>query len=249
MHSIEAFYFGESKELFGIYTPADGVPKSQGVLICPPLFQEYYKTHFTLRKVAQDLSEKGFDVLRFDYAGTGDSFGDYQEVTLETWEDNISTAAAELKALSGVQSVSLIAVRFAASLLKQVHASAAHTVLWDPLLSGSEYLQHLRETQIQLVQKHHDLDESDRSQFETQELVGSAINESLVDQMDKHTRVSMLESGRVTLLMTKGRRSPDGFLNNANTELLELDTHCPWEDADLRMLYPHDLIKALVAAL
>ena len=54
-------------------------------VICPPLFSDYMLTHLVLRELAMALAERGQHVLRFDYRGTGDSFGELGKVTVADW--------------------------------------------------------------------------------------------------------------------------------------------------------------------
>ena len=77
-------YFGErTRRLFGVYTPAHAAGRpARGVVLCHPWGQEYLHAHRSLRKLGDLLAAAGFDVLRFDYFGTGDSAGDLPEASL-----------------------------------------------------------------------------------------------------------------------------------------------------------------------
>lgn len=243
MHSIEAFYFGADNALFGTYTPAEGIPKRHGVLICQPLLQEFYKTHFALRRTAVDLAAKGYDVLRFDYVGTGDSQGDCD--TISAWLDNVSTALAELKSLAGTTNNSVIAVRFGAALLGALPESLEKLILWDPILDGASYINDAKAAQQRLVRKHRDLDAAEIERFSNNELIGAAVNPALTQSIAAH-RGQLPEAREVHCVLSSGRDAawlPDG----ANR--LTVESQCPWEDADLRMLYPHDVIAALESTL
>ena len=63
-------------------------------VICPPLFNEYMRTQLALRELAISLAERGQHVLRLDYRGTGDSFGDLGEVAISDWVEDIALAIA-----------------------------------------------------------------------------------------------------------------------------------------------------------
>jgi alpha/beta superfamily hydrolase len=74
---MSPFYFGDSaKPLFGIYNPAHPAhDRQKALLICPAGFRDYMRSHRLLKQLAVSLSERGIHVLRFDYAGCGDSAG------------------------------------------------------------------------------------------------------------------------------------------------------------------------------
>ncbi len=243
MHSIEAFYFGADDALFGTYTPAEGIPKRHGVLICQPLLQEFYKTHFALRRTAVDLASKGYDVLRFDYVGTGDSQGDCNDIS--DWLGNVSTALAELKQLAGTASNSVIAVRFGAAMLTGLVEPLEKLILWDPILDGAIYINDAKAAQQRLVRKHRDLDPAEIERFSNNELIGAAVNSSLTQSIAAH-RGRLPEARETHCVLSAGREAK--WLD-ASANRLTVESQCPWEDADLRMLYPHDVIAALESTL
>lgn len=141
---IEPFFFG-SKPLFGVYHPCSNAQSQQLVVICPPLFDEYSRSYRALSDFAAACTESGFHVLRFDYSGTGDSGEDLLSInSVEHWQDDIASAIEEGCALSGADAVTLVGVRFGATLaLGCRHADIVSRVLWDPIPSGSEALRWL----------------------------------------------------------------------------------------------------------
>jgi pimeloyl-ACP methyl ester carboxylesterase len=141
---VNAFYFGAStRQLFGFYHPAAGRSRG-GVVICAPLGREYLLAHATLRYLARLLADAGFDVLRFDYFGTGDSAGAFEEASQRQWLTDIATAITELKDLARIDRVSLVGMRYGAALAAVVARTAEGIdglVLWDTVTSGRDYLQ------------------------------------------------------------------------------------------------------------
>jgi pimeloyl-ACP methyl ester carboxylesterase len=93
------------------------------------------------------LSAAGFDVLRFDYFGTGDAGGDMPDATLEGWEADIETAIEEIKDTTGATRVALAGIRLGATLAARVavrrRVLVQDLVLWDPVVTGEEYLAEL----------------------------------------------------------------------------------------------------------
>jgi pimeloyl-ACP methyl ester carboxylesterase len=135
-------FFGSSdRRLFGIYSP--GSSASRAVVLCNPWGQEYIRAHRSLRRLAVTLADAGYHVLRFDYFGTGDSSGDTADATLEGWRDDIAAAVDELRDMSGATSATVIGLRLGATLAAEVAGSRlaeiSRLVLWDPVVSGTEW--------------------------------------------------------------------------------------------------------------
>jgi pimeloyl-ACP methyl ester carboxylesterase len=100
-----------------------------------------------MRRLATLLAAAGCHVFRFDYFGTGDSMGQSRDATLRGWEEDIETAIEELRDTSGATRVALVGLRLGAALATHVAARKRKVVealaLWDPVVSGSEYLEEL----------------------------------------------------------------------------------------------------------
>lgn len=153
---MNPFYFGPSaKALYGVLHPADTChAQSTGVVLCPATRDEYNPSHRSMRQLASRLARAGLPVLRFDYYGSGDSFGGDEDGDLEQWKTDVVAAITELKDTTGVAGVYLIGLRLGATLA----AMAAHQrsditrlVLWDPVVHGRRYLEELRARHEDLV--------------------------------------------------------------------------------------------------
>lgn len=139
--------FGSRERLLaGVYSPALGGSSGRAVLLCPPMGQEYLRAHRTGRILADRMAAAGFDVLRFDYYGAGESAGEGEEVSLDGAVDDVVEAANELEALANARTVSLVGVRFGAvvAALALQDLPVDRLVLCDPVLEGSTYLEELR---------------------------------------------------------------------------------------------------------
>jgi pimeloyl-ACP methyl ester carboxylesterase len=143
------FFFGSAqRRLFGAYqAPRAGAVSARAVLLCYPWGQEYIRSHRSMRRLASFLAGAGHHVLRFDYFGTGDSMGSSREVSLGGWEKDIETAIEELRDTSGATRVALVGLRMGATLAAHVAARKngliESLILWDPVVSGPEYVQEL----------------------------------------------------------------------------------------------------------
>lgn len=146
---MEAFYFGENEQLLGMYHEANpDCERHTGIVLCNPLGQEYMRSYKAIRNLAIALANIGYDVLRFDYVGTGDSFGDEKGVVQSDLLENIIDAISELEDSCGVQKVVLIGLRFGAALsaMMSSHELVEKLVLWNPVLNGSFYLKELSDS-------------------------------------------------------------------------------------------------------
>jgi pimeloyl-ACP methyl ester carboxylesterase len=150
------YHFGHgTRRLFGAYSPAQTGTGSAGrraVVLCHPWGQEYLRAHRSLRQLATMLSGAGFHVLRFDYFGTGDSSGDMVDADLRGWVADIGTAMEEIRDTTGAARVGLVGLRLGAVLASMAAAQRPRQVesivLWDPVVSGSEYRQELLDMQV-----------------------------------------------------------------------------------------------------
>ncbi len=146
------FIFGSGpRRLYGVYSPpyAAGT-RQRAAVLCYPWGHEYLRAHRSMRQLDRQLGSAGFHVLRFDYYGTGDSAGDMTDASLEGWEADIATAIDELKDTSAVTRVSLVGLRIGAALAANVAARRARDVdalvLWDPVVSGADYIAELNQS-------------------------------------------------------------------------------------------------------
>jgi pimeloyl-ACP methyl ester carboxylesterase len=235
---MEPFYFGRRQNLFGAFHPAEGIPKQLGVLIAPPLFHEGIRSHFALRQISERCAAAGFDVLRFDYSGQGNSSGQSSDYTIQHWQDDLIAAADELTDISGSQVAHVVAVRFAANLVCALTAAREieRLILWDPLLSGNDWLYHLYEHRAGLRESLREaLADTDR------EFSGHAtyanFREDLMSMPDFQPR-----SGKVSAITSKGYRNTEPLRQIAeDTEHVEFD--CGWQNYTSSILYPTEVIQ------
>jgi alpha/beta superfamily hydrolase len=147
---LQVFHFGAAPApKLGCFLAPDGdaSPRRTAVVLCPPLGHEAIRAHRAYRRLAGELSALGFAVLRFDLSGTGDSAGGEERWGLETWTGDVMEAAAEaLRRAGSASSVCLVGGRLGAALAVRAargRRDVAALVLWDPVLSGWDYLAEL----------------------------------------------------------------------------------------------------------
>ena len=137
---MSPFYFGErDKPLYGVLHPVSGsVWRREAVVLCYPYGQEYERSHRAFNIIAGNLNDLGYEVLRFDYSGTGDSWGGAEDISLQQWKTDIRTAVDEVKDVSGVDRVSLVGLRIGATLALELASESSdvqQVVCWDPVVN------------------------------------------------------------------------------------------------------------------
>lgn len=131
-----------------------GLPprRRAAVVLCRPLGYEVLCTYRTYTELAERLSAAGFDVLRFDYHGTGDSAGgDADPQRVQSWLASIHAAVDTARRLSGTNDVALFGVRFGATLA--AHAAAERggvrtLAMWAPCASGRAFAREMRAAEL-----------------------------------------------------------------------------------------------------
>ncbi len=162
------YFFGTSDDqLFGVYhPPRASVARAAGVLLVSPIGIFYQRTHYAIRLVAQQLADSGLHVLRFDLHGMGDSSGNIGAGQFDKWIDDIQLATNELIDASGATDLSIVGLHMGAVLAIEAIVNrkidVTSLVLWDPVISGSDYLASVMSIQQQLLSGRRKLpDESD----------------------------------------------------------------------------------------
>lgn len=140
--------FGDSDTpLYGVLHPSarSATPRAAAVF-CAPLGHEYLQAHRVIRKLADAVSSRGIPALRFDYTGTGDSSGDADAATLEQMQRDTSQAIDEIRGLTRVRKVVLVALRGGAfaALRSAGETGVVGCVLWEPVMDGAAVVRSLR---------------------------------------------------------------------------------------------------------
>ncbi len=127
------FYFGpEERRLFGVLHRVPG--SGRGVVLVPPFGQEALRSHRTLRILAESWARAGWNALRFDPYGTGDSAGDDLDVTLAGMASDARLAAAELAAATQARQLAVFGMRLGGLVALSAADAFKAVVLWEPLV-------------------------------------------------------------------------------------------------------------------
>jgi hypothetical protein len=189
------FHFGAAERpLFGLFHPAEGEsPDERAVLLCNPFGQEAVRSHRFYRVLAERLARNGIATLRFDYHATGDSPGDDNAGDITGWVNDTRVALRELVRRSGARHVICAGARLGAVMAARASTGLAElrrVVLWDPIVSGPDYLELLRVKHVEALESSFSLSDpswraqiaSDPSAF-TDEAMGFAISPTLRQQI------------------------------------------------------------------
>jgi len=138
-------WFGpEERPLFGWFAYPEDSAVRGAVVICHAVGEEARSSRRTMRDLSRRLAEDGLLVLRFDYDGTGDSGGDFND---PSWQDRWAASvdeAVRFVQTTGVTSLSLVGMRMGATIAAVAASgsgwSADSIVLWDPCRSGRDFL-------------------------------------------------------------------------------------------------------------
>lgn len=149
--------------LAGLFQAASS--QKVAVLICNPFGQEAIRAQRSLRVVSERLGRQGIPSLRFDYFATGDSPGEDGSGRMSRWRHDIQQADCQLRQLSGCAQTIWMGLGLGGTLALQAAAELAEApmprqiILWDPVLDGSAYLQHLSQMHEYWTRQRHVTDE------------------------------------------------------------------------------------------
>lgn len=137
------------RPLLGYFHPSGlGGAARASVAICGPLGWEAIAAHFALRALADSLAAEGFDVLRFDYDGAGDSFGDDDEPDrVARWMGSVAAALDLLKAQSPGLSLTVVGIHLGATFAARVaskRADVTAAVLWATFAQGRAFVRQVK---------------------------------------------------------------------------------------------------------
>ena len=136
------FFKSGERSLFGIFEPARKPCKCVAV-ICNSFEPEHVGCHRALKKLGGRLARLGIDAFRFDFAGMGDSAGDFGKMDMDQWRMDVNTAVDLARRRFRCRKVILLGVRMGATMAALTCASRGDVdavVLWEPLLDGATFV-------------------------------------------------------------------------------------------------------------
>ena len=143
----EPFWFGDQHlRCFGmLHRPEKS--NGRGIVVCNALGFEGLLAYRPFRHLAERLVTKGFTVLRFDYAGTGDSAGgEWEPGAVKGWLDSIAEAIEVVRTRGELDDVQLVGFRMGATLAMLAaleHPGISGLALWVPCQTGKSFVREL----------------------------------------------------------------------------------------------------------
>lgn len=146
--TFQPFWIGEgSRSLYAALHPAEGAPRAATGIVCvPPLLHEQPRSRRFVTEAASALAALGLPCLRFDFRGTGDSFGRGDDLDFAAMHADLARAIAALRSRAGVERVALMAWRggaMPAVTWLQGGPHAEQLILWEPITDGIGWLAEL----------------------------------------------------------------------------------------------------------
>lgn len=143
--TVHAYFDFKSEQIYQVAHHA-AIQRRASVLLCGPAGIERERSYPTFVKWAHTLSVQGYDTLRFDYRGIGESTGQFEDMTMTDWLEDAAFCATRLSEISpgvplilhGTRAGALIAAELFASgvgdaLLLWGAPTSGHALLWDTL--------------------------------------------------------------------------------------------------------------------
>ncbi len=188
---VRARYFGPDQRLLGIFDKPETASKC-GVVLCYPQGADYESAFRSFRILGTRLARAGFHVLRFDYSGTGDSWGEIGDASLDLWIQDTVAAVRELRVSHRLQHVSLVGLRLGATLAALAAADCEEVerlVLWEPVVEGRDYLRSLASLHEEWIAGEHRSGRGKRAAAD--DLLGYPLTPGLIKELD-NLRLSSL---------------------------------------------------------
>jgi esterase/lipase len=258
------FFFGESNhQLYGVLHPVNNkVKKNASVLLCNAFGQEYMRSHRAYRQLAMMLTKQGYDVLRFDYRGTGDSALNLNQVNAKTWVEDVNVAIDELKDISAVSNIHIVGLRLGGLIAASASAGRndiASINLWDPVTSGDKYIGELRNelTDEHTPEDNGELNSNYQDDLGVINFNGFALNQKMQKTL-KELNIKNMDLSKIKIIrniISHKSNDSDGFVqvmghrNNFQSDLIEAPHDWNYVDKYGGILLPQPIIQGIVNCL
>ena len=132
----------QGQRLFGMTHSPDTDKRAPAVLMCHGFTGDRVESHFIFVKMARRLADAGFFVMRFDFRGSGESEGDFSDMTIPAEIDDARVALAWLRGQPEVdpKRVSLLGLSMGGAIATSLAGEdedIAGLILWSALAQPS----------------------------------------------------------------------------------------------------------------
>lgn len=138
---MRTFFFANNELYARLHEPPQAQNPRGAVLLCNSIFTEANNIAWGYNRLASLLASEGYYVLRFDYYGCGNSWGEDEDGNPDRWQQDISSAAQKLIEVSGFRRLSVVGFRYGAVLASSLSKLPVDKfILWEPVINSREYI-------------------------------------------------------------------------------------------------------------
>jgi alpha/beta superfamily hydrolase len=140
----QLYFMSGNQRLFGFLHVPDKNNNEIGIVIANAFAEESSWSQRVMVSFARKLSQSGYSMLRFDYSGTGDSQGEFENFDLETYTQDIHAAIKCIRNEVSLKHTGLLGLRLGAtlgSLVNENSAIADFLILMQPIDDVKGYMQ------------------------------------------------------------------------------------------------------------
>lgn len=259
---MEAFYIETNNhKIFSIYHPPENLQGrgNIGIVLCYPMGQEYIRSHRTFFQLANLLSNQGYHVIRFDYYGTGDSYGQCHEASIKQWQYDISSVVDELKYGCGIERICLIGLRLGGNMainVASIRDDIDGIVLWEPVFSGKKYYEELEMMHRDKMLRSFNNRNHKEASSGGCEILGFAFSHNLKNELQQIELQACKSLQHKKILCVYRFENPEiqsciDLFSENNTVFKQECSHSPefWkkqEGSSFKQLVPNDTIKSIL---
>lgn len=178
----EMFFFKNSQgdNLLGVLHYPEVHSWRGAMVMCAADGEEKHESHRVLVNAARFFGRKGFLVLRFDYYGTGDSEGEWENSTIQSRLEDINSAVEFIQMkIQKNNRIGLMGIRLGATLAAlaaEKSSCFSFLILWEPLIVLRDYLYQWLRTNLTTQYSCHKKIMLNRNQLIEQLINGDYVN-------------------------------------------------------------------------
>ncbi len=182
---MKTFFFANDELYARLHEPSQSQSPRGAVLLCNSIFTEANNIAWGYHRLASLLAAEGYYVLRFDYFGCGNSWGEDEDGSPERWQNDIGTAAQKLIEVSGFSKLSVVGFRYGATLAAFLSNVAVDKfILWEPVISSREYINLFENRYLHFIENSKGLQKNSVDQSDC-EILGFHYTESVRRDLEK----------------------------------------------------------------